>query len=757
MAAPTRSAQRHADWIGMLQPDGLVVAVPVLTELELYLKQPIEAVTAFRDATEADRLPDLSTLLTLLGWPDTHTLEPDDTHRYDLPDLGVTLAPTRIARSRDEDVLWVQWVDGDLDATPDDPWPASHTERFERLLTRKGQPAGLLVCPTAIRLIHAPAGEASGRLTFPIEALRSPDGRLLIDALHMLLGRRRLFTPPRGKSLAEVLTASRQRQEQVTSELAKQVQDALEVLLAGIDDADAHTHGKLLRDVDPASLYEGLTTVLLRLVFLLYAEDRGLLPLHHPLYAEHYSVVGLADRLAAEATAHGEAQSRRYGAWAHLLSLFRMVWSGASHRGMTLPPRQGDLFQPDRFPFLEGRPPNSSHTTDAPNVPPVSDGVVHAVLHRLLHLEGQRISYRNLEVEQLGSVYEALMGFEVCKAATPAARLKNGCWVELGALLESEQPYLYLQDVTGDRNARLRKQLPDVGGLEITGDVDVDREAARQALKPLWDRSERRVASQRHYLQPGAERRNSGSHYTPRSLTEPIVRRTLEPLLGDQPTAAQILDLRVCDPAMGSGAFLAEVCRQLAEKLVEAWAREDATPSSKHEPLLVARRKIAEACLYGVDKNPRAVQLARLSLWLITSAPDLPFTFVDHNLKAGDALIGVTLDQLAKFSLQEGVEGSHRGAFISAQQSATRMRARITAEQREMAYQRDEHGRKKSFLMLAEEEVWDERQLGDLLVACAWDASRKTISKKREKAMRAVAGDFYPKPGQDVLPPAAHL
>src|SRR5690606_17127678 len=127
------------------------------------------------------------------------------------------------------------------------------------------------------------------------------------------------------------------------------------------------------------------------------------------------------------------------------------------------------------------------------------------------------------------------------------------------------------------------------------------------------------------YLQPTDERRRSGSHYTPRSLTEPIVRTTFRPILerlGDSPTPEQILELKVCDPAMGSGAFLVEACRQLGDELVKAWHAHDSVPTipPDEDELLHARRIVAQRCLYGVDKNPMAVDLAKLSLWLATLA-----------------------------------------------------------------------------------------------------------------------------------------
>ncbi|WP_254434618.1 DNA methyltransferase [Aphanizomenon sp. UHCC 0183] len=157
------------------------------------------------------------------------------------------------------------------------------------------------------------------------------------------------------------------------------------------------------------------------------------------------------------------------------------------------------------------------------------------------------------------------------------------------------------------------------------------------------------------YLQPGEERRRSGSHYTPRALTEPIVKETLRPILealGENPTPEQILELKICDLAMGSGAFLVESCRQLAQMLVESWNKHNALPEipPDEEPLLYARRLVAQRCLYGVDKNPFAVNLAKLSLWLATLAKSHPFTFLDHAFKWGDSLVGLNKEQIKNFS-----------------------------------------------------------------------------------------------------------
>src|SRR6185437_11263192 len=130
--------------------------------------------------------------------------------------------------------------------------------------------------------------------------------------------------------------------------------------------------------------------------------------------------------------------------------------------------------------------------------------------------------------------------------------------------------------------------------------------------------------------------------------------------LTENATPEEILDLKICDPAMGSGAFLVEACRTLGERLVKAWGRwpneRPVIPADEDEELH-ARRLIAQRCLYGVDKNPRAVDLARLSLWLATLARDHEFTFLDHALKCGDSLVGLTTTQIAALHWDESKPG----------------------------------------------------------------------------------------------------
>ena len=128
-------------------------------------------------------------------------------------------------------------------------------------------------------------------------------------------------------------------------------------MLRGFQAADERAHGTLLRDVlakDPDSVYAGLLNVLLRMVFLLYAEDRGLMP-GSSVYVQHYSVHGLFEKLRVDEQAYPDTMDHRFGAWAGLLALFRAVHGGCRHTQLAMPAREGYLFDPERFPFLEGQ------------------------------------------------------------------------------------------------------------------------------------------------------------------------------------------------------------------------------------------------------------------------------------------------------------------------------------------------------------------------------------------------------------------
>ncbi|MDB5310766.1 MAG: type restriction-modification system methyltransferase subunit [Gemmataceae bacterium] len=590
----------HQQWLGYLQPVGLVVSPPALVQSQAILNSSI-AVEHARFLEHLKELPvggdatapavtDLSALLTdpgLFGWQPGDLVPVTDPKatalEVVLPEYHETLRPTYAVPDQGGNgwLLLIQVLplatDPDDSATDARHWQASPQTRFERLLRGTGVPIGLLSNGTHLRLVYFPRGESPGHITFPVAAMAEVAGRPVLAAILMLLGCDRLFTLPDRQRLPALLSESRKYQNTVSTELAGQVLAALFELLRGFQAADDQKKGDLLRDVlahEPDQVYAGLVTVLMRLVFLLYAEDRGLLS-DDEVYVRYYSVTGLFERLREDAGRYPDTMDHRYGAWAQLLALFRLVHDGGGHRKFHLPARHGYLFDYQvKYPFLEGREYRTQAGPKTKITPPlVSDGVLFRVLNNLLLLDGERISYRTLDVEQIGSVYEAIMGYRLEKATGRSIALKpkkaHGApvTVDLDALLTTKAAE---RGKWLDKNADQKIEGKVLAALKTGDSVEglvaaLERRVAR-ALTPNI------VPPGGMVLQPSNERRRSGSHYTPRSLTGPIVRKALEPVLGqlgENPTPEQILDLKVCDPAMGSGAFLVEACRQLGDALLE--------------------------------------------------------------------------------------------------------------------------------------------------------------------------------------------
>ncbi len=676
--AVDNAIRNHQAWIGYLQPDGLVVSAAALVDAQVFLDQnllpiqqrflPFTQVVELNES-EVVAVTDFPAFVReFLEWPadylaglDPARPLPDDLS-VPLPEFNETLTPSfalRDLKPKDATNPWLLLAKvlpfgDDLDAAAtgkEAQWSASPSRRFERLLRETKVPIGVLTNGLQIRLIYAPRGENSGSITFPVEAMTEVAGRPILGALHMLLHRYRLYSAPSESRLPALLERSRAYQSRVSEELARQVLDSLYELLRGFQAADERAKGELLREVlasNPNDVYGGLLTVLLRLVFLLYAEDRGLMPASS-VFVQNYSIHGLFERLRVDYERYPDTIDQRFGAWSQLLALFRAIFNGCRHPQLKMPARKGFLFDPSRYPFLEGKSDTAAH------VPLVSDGVVFRVLRNLLILDGERLSYRTLDVEQIGSVYETMVGFrlEVADGATIALKPAKSKGAPMAINLEK---LLAVKPV--ERMKWLREQADQ----KLSGEAAEALKNAK-ALDDVLAALERRIARNATpgivpkgamVLQPSDERRRSGSHYTPRSLTEPIVRKTLEPILkrlGDRPTPDQFLDLKVCDIAVGSGAFIVEACRQLGDELVKAWHNHQQQPliPPDEDEVLHARRLVAQRCLYGVDRNPMAVDLAKLSLWLATLAKEHPFTFLDHSIRCGDSLVGLTRKQLADF------------------------------------------------------------------------------------------------------------
>jgi len=529
-----------------------------------------------------------------------------------------------------------------------------------------------------------------------------------LQAFVHLLGIRRFFFD-KSEQLPALFDQSLKYQDEVTESLGEQVRRAVEVLIQSLDKADQDRNRELLHDVKEPELYEAALTVMMRLVFLLSAEERGLLLMGDECYEANYAISTLRMQLRTESE---EILERRWDAWSRLLAIFRAVFGGIEHENLRLPALGGSLFDPDRFPFLEGRAKGSNWHTDAAKPLPIDNRTVLLLLEAIQQFHGRTLSYRALDVEQIGYVYEGLLERTVKRTSEvtlelDATKSADSPWVTLGELestrLDRSALTALLQERSGCSASRIRNDLS-----KVVDDVLADRLLTTcQADTALRDR----IKPYAHLLRvdpwgyplvypkgafivtTGSDRRETGTHYTPKSLTEAIVAETLTPIAYVGPSEgkpreewvlkspAELLDLKICDPAMGSGAFLVQACRWLSDRLVEAWslaekngqfvtvdsnvstdvADAELLPRDAEARIVIARRLIAERCLYGVDLNPLAVELAKLSIWLVTLAKGRPFGFLDHNLRCGNSLLGIfRLDQLTELTMTPGGKGQQR-------------------------------------------------------------------------------------------------
>lgn len=770
-------------WLNELQPEGLVLGANVLRERGLEPERQgaaeTEGMAALlgldprEDRRENDHnlaLADPWSLFAeVLSWPEA--LVAGAPGGPDLPGaLTVTLPEHEGHIAPDWAVLWHEpmpdaplaqllvMVRPDLDPDKrgqEEGWEASPHQQLVRLLQDTGVAAGVLVARNALRLVHAPRGETPGWITWPLATLARTEGRGALGGLKVALGPDRFFVGPDANRLHPLLRASREAQNDVSERLSGQVLGALHELLRGLHRADPHAIEALARE-NPRHLYEGLLTALMRLVFLLYAEDRDLLPTSREpraqaLWESGYSLAGLFQRLEDDAGRTPDTMDDRRGAWGRLLAVFRLVHKG---HGAWIKGRGGKLFDPEAFPFLEGGVDGGSDT-----ILRVSDGCVHRVLEGLMTLPAptrdgarERLSYRALDVEQIGSVYETVMGFTAESAAERMICVndKKGLptFIGLDTLLarKSGTRMKWLKDHDVEPNSRqgsaiqaARTEEDLVAALAMgqarghcVGLIDL-RGSPNQAP----------IGSGAPFLQPTEERRRSGSHYTPRTLTGPIVTHALSPAferLGEDAAPEAVLGLKVCDPACGSGAFLVESCRQLAERLEQAWARhpiaKPAIPSDETDTIH-ARRLVAQRCLYGVDRNPMAVDLAKLSLWLATLAAEHEFTFLDHALKCGDSLVGLTAGQIGAMRWSDDPK---QGTLFLSRAVPERITAwRGTRSAIRTARHDAPLTDLERDLAEAEARLADIRAVGDAVVSTFFAASK---TKARLTAMKRFQADF---------------
>jgi hypothetical protein len=579
-------------------------------------------------------------------------------------------------------------------------WNATCATRMAELLRATKVPLGLVTNGEHFTLVYAEPDKPTGFADFHAELWF--DERLTLRAFRDFLSADALFNRPPEQTLDWLYRRSLENQQEVSTTLGRQVRRAVEMFVAALDRADRESGRTLLGDLTGEHIYEAALSLMMRLVFLFFAEERDLLPITNPVYRENYAVSTLHDQLREAADRLGEeVLERRYDAFPRLLATFRAVHGGIAHDLTALPAYGGDLFDPGRFAFLEGRAAGSDWRTAPAQPCPIHNRTVLHLLEALQFLEmkvpgggreTRRLSFHALDIEQIGHVYEGLLDHTARRATETVLGLdgKEAPEILLSELNRRRQQADFV-DWLADETGRSEKAIEKALALASVSDPlrwpEWEQVAPFAGLVRRDDNGDPYVIPAGSlYVTAGAARRQTGTQYTPRSLTESVVEHALAPLVYTGPAegqppeewllkpAGQILDLKICDFACGSAAFLVAAARYLSACLLEAWEAaqrehganvqitpyghpslggpdEELIPSNPEERGLFALRIVVERCLYGVDRNPLAVEMAKLSLWLLTLQRNRPFTFLDHAIRCGDSLLGMDLKQLSTWSL----------------------------------------------------------------------------------------------------------
>src|SRR5205823_2757202 len=350
-----------------------------------------------------------------------------------MPEHGETLLPDMALLSpedRKAHLLIKQYPAGqDLDKSIAGlHWKASPATRMMELLRRTGVRMGLVTNGERWMLVDAPPNETTGFASWYAPLwLEEP---ITLRAFRSLLRAQRFFGVPDNETLEAMLQESASNQQEVTDQLGYQVRHAVEVLVQALDRMDKDRNRALLGNLKEEELYEAALIVMMRLVFLMSAEERDMLLLGEALYDQNYAISTLQATLREQADQHGEeVLERRHDAWSRLLAVFRVVYGGVEHQDLRLPAYGGHLFDPDRYAFLEGRVAGTSWLTHVAEPLAINNRTVLHLLEALQFLqvkmqgggpaERRRLSFRALDVEQIGHVYEGLLDHTARRAHAP--------------------------------------------------------------------------------------------------------------------------------------------------------------------------------------------------------------------------------------------------------------------------------------------------------------------------------------------------
>ena len=523
----------------------------------------------------------------------------------------------------------------DLDAAP-----RGHHRRFalsktvERVLEATNLGYALVLNRSELRIVRRSEGGTTSGVAFNLDAL-AEWGVESERGWRLLLG----FTAPTSQVfpllLDRVVEFGHKEMVGVGTQLGRQVAEAAAGLVRGLYAIEENRERLPVAGDDAAlySLFGEVLRTLYRALFALFAEARGLLPIDLPLYRDNYAL-----STSSDAPTLGFAARTR--------ALFDLLRRGADFGGgERIAAFGGALFAPGAAPLVD------SLIWD--------DVAVKTALIKLTRIESRRgtipVSYRELDEERLGSIYEGLLELRLQVADRVMERVRVGgreLVLDPEALKELDG-YAFVDESASA--ADLSEMSDDPETTEDDEEAELDdavSEAPTSKMKRVLVRVET-IARGTPYLASSSGRKDTASYYTARDLVDFLVRETIDPKAVDA-APSDILALRVVDPAMGSGHFLIGAMRRLADHLLAAYRRVeeegdvDALPMNvqcvwESEPALLAlcRQLVAVHCIFGVDKNPLAVDLARVALWLATAAVDHPLSFLDHRLRCGDALLGL--------------------------------------------------------------------------------------------------------------------
>ncbi|MGC9384742.1 MAG: N-6 DNA methylase, partial [Kosmotogaceae bacterium] len=501
-------------------------------------------------------------------------------------------------------------------------WRASEHIKFETLLRLLNCPLGLLTNGTEFRLFYAEEGHSAAYISWNQNDWI--EEKSTFEAFKNLLNEKMLL-PDTSKGIYKLIKESHEKQAEVTDALADQVFTVINIILDYINQSKIN--------VEPGRIYEAVIKIVMRLVFVLYAEENNLLPHGFPEYDDNYGLIHLANSLEAERSNLGSdfdtKASYRYDAWYRILALFNLIYYGSDHPELKITKHGGDLFSP------EGVNEIFEHAK-------ITNKGVRDILYNLLYMKGLRLSYAAIDVEQIGYVYEGLLGYTVSRAKEDLVVTAGEKFILPLRELEKRSPK-EIKELMKNVDKKTEKKVPE---KFPESNADTLQARAAKFSEILAPEEERIIPEGSYYMSASGARKSTGSYYTPKPLTSYLVKETLKPLCTDEngkaKSSSEILSLKVVDPAMGSGAFLVQATDYLSDKLLKSWENEGInTELSDEEREILAKRNIVEHCIYGVDINPIAVELAKMSLWLNTFSKDKPFTFLDHKLKCGNSLIGV--------------------------------------------------------------------------------------------------------------------